>query len=114
MGGLWLAQALVPGIQVHGAWTFILAAVLLGLVNGVVRPLAILFTLPLTLITLGLFLLVINAAMFGLVAALLDGFSVAGFWSALFGWLIVSLTGILGSWFIGPDGRYEILVIQRR
>lgn len=112
--GLWLAQALVSGVHIQGTGTFILAALLLGLVNAVVRPLAIILTLPLTIVTMGLFLLVVNAAMFGLVARFLDGFSVAGFWSALFGWLIVSVTSTLASWYIGPRGRYEILVIQRR
>jgi putative membrane protein len=70
--------------------------------------------LPLTVATLGIFLLVVNAAMFGLVAALLEGFSVTGFWAALFGWLIVSLTAWLAAAFVGPKGRYEILVVDRR
>ena len=64
MLGLFLASALVPGVSVTGVGTFILAAVLLGLVNGFVRPLAVLMTLPLTLVTLGLFLFVVNAAKF--------------------------------------------------
>jgi len=112
--GLWLASSLLPGVHIQGTGTFILAALLLGLVNAVVRPLLVILTLPLSILTLGLFVLVINAAMFGLVAHFLEGFSVSGFWSALFGWLIVSLTGAIGSWYIGPKGRYEILVIQRR
>jgi putative membrane protein len=52
--------------------------------------------------------------MFGLVAAFLDGFSVTGFFAALFGWLIVSITSTMASWFIGPQGRYSILIIERR
>jgi putative membrane protein len=72
------------------------------------------FTLPLTLLTLGLFLLVINAAMFGLVAAMLDGFRVAGFFSALLGWLVVSVTSTVASWYIGPSGRYQVLIVERR
>ncbi|MDH3806179.1 MAG: phage holin family protein, partial [Gammaproteobacteria bacterium] len=86
---------------------------LLSLVNGFVRPVAFLLTLPLTIVTLGLFLLVLNAAMFGLVAAMLDEFSVAGFWSALFGALIVSITSTMASWYIGPDGRYDVFVVRR-
>ena len=78
------------------------------------RPVAILLTLPVTIVTLGLFLLVINAAMFGLVAAFLEGFSVSGFFSALFGWLIVSATSTMASWYIGPKGRYNVLIIERR
>jgi len=112
--GLGLATALLPGVQIDGAGTLLVAALLLGLVNAIIRPLLILLTLPLTLLTLGLFLLVINAGMFGLVAAMLDDFHVAGFFSALFGALIVSLTSTLASWYIGPDGRYEVLIIDRR
>ncbi|MGI9341346.1 MAG: phage holin family protein [Gammaproteobacteria bacterium] len=112
--GLGLATALLPGVQISGAGTLIVAALLLGLVNAVIRPLMILFTLPITLLTLGLFLLVINAAMFGLVAAMLDDFHVAGFFSALFGAIIVSITSTVASWYIGPDGRYQVLIIERR
>jgi putative membrane protein len=113
MLGLYLASALVPGVHIAGTGTFILAAILLGLVNGFVRPVAFLLTLPLTIITLGFFLLVLNAAMFGLVAAMLDGFQIDGFWSALFGAIIVSITSTIASWYIGPDGRVEIFVIRR-
>jgi putative membrane protein len=110
--GLWLASVLVPGIEVTGAWTLIGAALLLGLVNAVVRPLAILLTLPLTVVTLGLFLLVINAAMLALVAWVFDGFTVSGFWPAVFGAIVVSLTGWLASYFIGPRGRIEVIIAR--
>lgn len=113
MLGLFLASQILPGVTITGTGTFILAALLLGLVNGVVRPIAFVLTLPLTIITLGLFLFVLNAAMFGLVAALLDNFSVSGFWSALFGALLVSITSTVASWYIGPDGRYEVFVVRR-
>jgi putative membrane protein len=112
--GLWLASVVVPGINIDTPGTLLLAAVLMGLVNAVVRPLAILVTLPLTVFTLGFFLLVVNAAMIGLVAALLDGFHVSGFFAALFGWLIISMTAIAASWFIGPSGRYEVLIVDNR
>ena len=112
--GLGLASFLLPGVAITGAGTLVVAALLLGLVNALIRPLAVLLTLPLTIVTLGFFLLVINAAMFGLVAAMLDGFAVAGFFSALFGALIVSFVSTLASWTIGPDGRYEILIVDRR
>ena len=113
MLGLYLASALIPGVEIAGTGTFFLAALLLGLVNGFVRPVAFLLTLPLTIVTLGLFLLVLNAAMFGLVAAMLDSFTVAGFGSALLGALIVSITSTIASWYIGPKGQVEILVIRR-
>jgi putative membrane protein len=114
MLGLFLASRLLPGVTIVGTGTFILAALLLGLVNGVVRPIAFVLTLPLTIITLGLFLLVLNAAMFGLVAAVLDDFTVSGFWSAIFGAIIISITSTVSSWYIGPDGKFEVFVIRRR
>ena len=114
MLGLFLASELVSGVSIEGTGSFILAAFLLGLVNAFVRPLMFVLTLPLTIVTLGLFIFILNAAMFGLVAAMLDNFQVAGFWSALFGAIIVSITSTVASWTIGPDGKYEIFVIRRR
>jgi putative membrane protein len=113
MLGLFLAARIVPGVWIEGTGSFILAALLLGLVNALVRPIAFLMTLPLTIVTLGLFIFVLNAAMFGLVAALLDNFTVSGFWAALFGAIIVSITSTVASWYVGPNGRYEVFVIRR-
>lgn len=112
--GLWLASALVPGIEVQGLWTLLGAALLLGIVNAVVRPLLVILTLPITLLTLGLFLLVVNAAMLGLVAWMFDNFTISGFWPAVLGSIVVSLTGWLASYFIGPRGRIEIIVLRHR
>ena len=112
MLGLFLASGLVPGVAINGTSGFVLAAIMLGLVNAFIRPIALLLTLPITLVTLGLFLLVVNAAMFGLVAWMLDGFYVAGFWSAVFGSIVVSITATISSWYIGPDGRFEVYVIR--
>ena len=114
MLGLFLASRIVPGVAIEGTGSFILAAILLGIVNAVVRPLAFVLTLPLTIVTLGLFIFVLNAAMFGLVAALLGNFTVSGFWSALFGAIIVSITSTVASWYIGPDGKYEVFVVRRK
>ena len=113
MLGLYLASEIVPGVQIEGTGSFILAALLLGIVNAIVRPIAFLMTLPLTILTLGLFLFVLNAAMFGLVAAFLDNFTVSGFWAAIFGAIVVSLTSTVASWFIGPKGRYEVYIGRR-
>ncbi|GGC44131.1 membrane protein [Siccirubricoccus deserti] len=88
---LWIATELVPGLEVRGFGTLLLAALVFGVVNAVVRPVAVILSLPLTLVTLGLFLLVVNAAMLGLTALLLPGFRVEGFWSALFGAIAVSI-----------------------
>lgn len=111
--GLWLAQQIVTGIDVASTGTLIAAAFLLGIANAVVRPVLIILTLPITIVTLGLFLLVINAAMLGLVALILPGFYIAGFWPALFAALIVGITGWIASWFIGPRGRVETLRMRR-
>jgi len=111
--GLWIASALVPGVEITGMGTLVAAAFLLGIVNAVVRPLIVILTLPITIVTLGLFLLVINAAMLGLVAWLLDGFMLDGFLAAVAGSLVVSATGWFASWYIGPRGRFEILMVRR-
>ena len=111
--GLLLASAIIPGVSIDGTGSVILAAILLCLVNGFVRPIAFLLTLPITIITLGLFLFVLNAAMFGLVASMLDNFIVAGFWSAIFGSLVVSITSTIASWYIGPDGRIDVIVVRK-
>ncbi len=111
--GLWLAQLLVAGVEIHGAGTLFVAALLLGIVNAFVRPLLVLLTLPITVVTLGLFLWVINAAMLGLVAALLDGFTLHGFGSALLGALVVSVTGWIASWYVGSSGHVEVMIVRR-
>jgi putative membrane protein len=111
--GLWVADRLLPGISIQGPATFLLGGALLGLANAVIRPIVVLFTLPLTIVTLGLFLFVVNAAMVALVAAMLPGFRVAGFFSALLCSLVVSVVSGVASWFVGPRGRYEILVVRR-
>jgi len=91
-----VAAYLVPGMHVDSIMTLVTAAFLLGIVNAVLRPLVIVLTLPATLLTMGLFLLFINAAMLGLVAWFLPGFTINGVLPALTGWLILWLTGIIG------------------
>jgi putative membrane protein len=109
--GLWLATRWVSGIRIDDPGTLILAGVLLGIVNAVVRPIAIILTLPITILTLGLFLLVVNTAMVGLVAAMLPGFHIfGGFWSAFATAVIVGVTGWIGSSLIGPRGKIDVFV----
>jgi len=103
----------VPGVHIDTPSTLLLAGVLLGIVNAVLRPIAIVLTLPITLATLGLFLLCINAGMVALVAWLLPGMQVAGFWSAFWTAVVVSLVSIVGSWFVGPKRRLEIAIRRR-
>ena len=92
---LLLVANLYPGVTVSGFGTAMIAALVLGLLNTLVRPLLVLLTLPVTLITLGLFLFVINALMFWAAAKLLDGFEVTGFAAALIGSLIYSACGMV-------------------
>jgi putative membrane protein len=103
--GLWLASEWVPGVRIDSVATLLLAGLLLGVVNAIVRPIAFILTLPLTIVTLGLFLLVLNAGMVALVAWMVPGFHLyGGFRAALLTWLIVWLTGWLGSELIGHRG----------
>lgn len=95
--GLWLASIWVSGLNITDAGTLVLAALLLGVCNAVVKPVLLILTLPITVLTLGLFLLVVNAAMLGLVALLLPGFTIAGFLPAVLGALVVSITSMIGS-----------------
>jgi len=111
--GIWLATIIVPGVSAASAESLIWAAVALALINAFVRPVLVLLTLPLTVISLGLFLLLLNAAMLNLAGWLVDGFEVVGFWSSLFGAVVVSLISGLCAQFIGPKGRYEVMVIRR-
>ena len=88
--GLWLATEWVNGVTIDTPTTLIIAGLLLGIVNAIVRPLAVVLTFPITLVTLGLFLLVVNAGMVALVAWFLPGFKLAGFWPAFWTALIVA------------------------
>ncbi|UCH83727.1 MAG: phage holin family protein [Candidatus Latescibacterota bacterium] len=111
--GLWVAAALVPSMGFSSGWVLLLAALLLGAVNAIVRPVLIFLTLPITILSLGIFLLVINAAMLGLVAAMLGGFWLGGFFSAVFASIIVSIVSWFASTFIGPRGRIEVIYTRR-
>jgi putative membrane protein len=94
-GALLLVAYLYPGVTVSSFGAAMIAALVLGLLNTIVRPLLVLLTLPVTLLTLGLFLFVINALMFWAAAGVLEGFAVQGFVAALIGSLIYSLAGML-------------------
>lgn len=111
--GLYLATRWVRGISADDAGTLILAGVLLGVVNAIVRPIAIILTFPITIVTLGLFVLVINAAMLALVAAFLPGMHIAGFHAAFWSAIIVTVTGWIGSFLVGSRGRFEFYSHRR-
>jgi len=106
--GLWVASEILPGLHFESPQKLVVAAVMLGIVNAVVRPLVFVLTLPLTLLTLGLFLLVLNAGMVALVAWIVPGFTISGFWTAVGAALVVSLVSWAASSAIGPTGRVEV------
>jgi putative membrane protein len=109
--GLWIATLWVSGIRIDNAGTLVLAGLLLGVVNAVVRPILVILTLPITILSLGFFLLIVNTAMVALVAWMLRGFHIyGGFWSAFATALIVWITGWLASWLIGPRGKIDVHV----
>jgi putative membrane protein len=99
-GTLVLLSYVMPGIRVSSFGVALVTALLLGLVNAVIRPVLVILTLPITVLTLGLFILVINALCFWMVASFLQGFEVAGFWAAFWGALAFSIITTLVSWLI--------------
>ena len=103
--GLWVATQWVPGVHVDTVTTLLIAAVLLGVVNAIVKPILFILTLPVTILTLGLFLFVLNAAMVALVAWMLPGFHVNGFMAALLTAIVVWIVSWIGSWFIGKRSQ---------
>ncbi len=107
-----LAAGVVPGIELRGALPALAAGLLLGLVNAIVRPVLVVLTFPLTLLSLGLFLFVLNGLLLWLVAALVDGFEISGFWPAVVGALLVSAVSWLLTAFLSDRGR--IVLIGRR
>jgi len=99
---LLLVAYLYPGVTVASFFAAAMAALVLGLVNAVIRPILVLLTLPVTILTLGLFLFVLNALLFWLVAETVEGFKVTGFWAALIGSVMYSLITLVTSWLLFP------------
>ena len=100
-----VAQALVPGIVITGWGWLLIAAIVFGLVNAIVRPAIFLLSRPLTILTLGLFTLVINAAMLGLTAWFILGFEVRGFWAAFWGAIVIWIVSWIANGLVGDRGR---------
>lgn len=108
---LWIAAWVVGGIDLSsGFWSILLVAIVFGVVNALIKPLATLLSIPAIILTLGLFTLVVNAAMLGLTAALTDSLDIDGFWSALLGAIVISLVSWALSMFLPDDDDFD----QRR
>lgn len=106
---LWVASQVFRGVRFDGTSSLLVAALLLGLANAIVKPLLIVLTLPLTFVTFGLFLLVINALMILLVSAMVRGFQVSTFWTALWASIFVStISFVLEVFFLGGGRAHEI------
>lgn len=106
------AAYIVPGIEVSGGLALVAAALVLGLINAVVRPVLLFLTLPFTLVTLGLFIFLLNAFCLWLTSLLVKGFDVHGFWASVFGALIVSVVSWLVTILLSDRGK--VVVITRR
>jgi putative membrane protein len=107
--GLWIADLLLASVRFDGAGSLFLAALLLGVVNAIVRPIVVLLTLPITLLSLGLFMFVINGAMLLLVAHLMPSFHLQGLGTAIVASVIVGLTSWAANAFIGNHGHVEVI-----
>ena len=111
---LWVTSEVISGIHVDGIAAWFFAAIALGIFNAILRPLLIIITLPINLITLGLFTFIINGAMLYLTASVVVGFSIDGFGSAILGALVLSIVSFLLNIFIADSGRIEYVYVQRQ
>jgi putative membrane protein len=109
-----VAAHLIAGIEVKGFWSAFFAAAILGVLNAFFRPILIILTLPINILTLGLFTFVINAVLIMMVSGVIGGFEVHGFWSALLGSLVISIVSWLLSSFINEQGRVGYIDMKKR
>jgi len=110
---LWLTSLIVGGIEVDGIMPLFFAAVVLGIFNALLRPLVLIITIPINLLTLGLFTFVINGLMLKLTGDVVRGFAVHGFWSAVIGAVLLSAISFALSLFISDAGRVQYLYVER-
>ena len=110
---IYFAATIVSGLSIDGVVPALGAGLVLGVINAVVRPILIVLTLPVTLLTLGLFLFVLNGLCLWLTAQVVRGFVVSGFWSAVFGALIVSVVSWLLTTFVSDRGKVEVITRSR-
>ncbi|MBP9019954.1 MAG: phage holin family protein [Syntrophobacterales bacterium] len=108
------ASYLIDGIRVGGFFSAFFAAALLGILNAVLRPVLLILTLPVNILTLGLFTFVINALLLKMVSGVVPGFEVVGFWPAILGSLVISLVSWLLNALVGSTGRVEYIDLRKR
>jgi putative membrane protein len=108
------ASYVLDGIQVKGFFTALFAAAILGILNAFFRPILIILTLPINILSLGLFTFIINAVLLKMASGVISGFEVYGFWSAVFGSLLISLISWVLSSFINDQGRMEYIDLKKK
>jgi putative membrane protein len=109
-----LASYLLDGIRISGFFSALGAAAMLGILNAFFRPIALILTLPINIITFGLFTFVINAVMLKMASGVISGFDVHGFWTAVFGALIIGLVSFALNTLVGESGRVDIIDLKHR
>ena len=109
-----LASYLLSGIQVSGFFAALGAAAMLGILNAFFRPIALIITLPINIVTFGLFTFVINALMLKMASGVISGFNVHGFWTSIFGALIISLVSLALNSLISEKGRVDVIDLKHR
>lgn len=113
-GAILLASYLISGIHVQSFISAVGAAAILGILNAFFRPIALILTLPINILTLGLFTFVINAVMLQMASGVIGGFNVDGFWTAVFGSLIISIISWALNTFISEKGRVDVIDLRKR
>jgi len=113
-GALVLISQVIEGIEVDNLQAAFVAAAVLGIINAVLRPILLILTFPITILTLGLFALIINGLMLYIAGTVVKGFHVTGFWSAVFGALFLSLISWIANAFISDRGRIEYIDVRHR
>ncbi len=108
------AAYLFDGIHVNGVWAAFAAAAMLGILNAVFRPIALILTLPVNILSFGLFTFIINAAMLKMASSLIPGFDVTGFWTAVFGALFISIISFMINAFISDRGTVEYIELRHK
>jgi len=109
-----VASYLLDGIQVKGFFNAFFAAAILGVLNAFFRPILIILTLPINILTLGLFTFIINALLLKMASGVISGFDVRGFWTAVFGSVIISVVSWVLNSFISPKGRVEYIDLKKK
>ncbi len=113
-GAVLFASYMLEGIHVSGFLSAVWAAAMLGILNAFFRPIALILTLPINVLTLGLFTFVVNAVMLKMASGVIGGFEVRGFWTAVFGALIISLVSWALNTFIGESGRVDVIDLTHK